>query len=204
MLLLNAAANALVNVVLLAGLPFLVYFIFHKWRHRRSIGDIARRAGLQVGTPRYLAYALLIALAPVIALVNWTPPLEAWISEGSAFRSFEGLGLGTVSIAMALLYGVIQTGFCEEFFFRGLIAGSLGRRLPLAWANVIQALIFLVPHALLLLVSMDYWPLLPQVFIFALLAGWLRIRSESITGPWLIHAAGNVTMALLVATGTAG
>ena len=47
---------------------------------------------------------------------------------------------------MALLYGVVKTGFAEELLFRGLIAGSLGRRLPLVWANLLQALIFLLPH----------------------------------------------------------
>ena len=38
-----------------------------------------------------------------------------------------GLGLTGTSIAMALLYGVVKTGFAEELLFRGLIAGSLGR-----------------------------------------------------------------------------
>jgi membrane protease YdiL (CAAX protease family) len=37
---------------------------------------------------------------------------------------------------MALLYGVVKTGFSEELLFRGLIAGSLSRRLPLLWATL--------------------------------------------------------------------
>ena len=51
---------------------------------------------------------------------------------------------------MALLYGVVKTGFPEELLFRGLIAGSLSRRFSLLWANVVQALIFLIPHLLVL------------------------------------------------------
>jgi membrane protease YdiL (CAAX protease family) len=83
-----------------------------------------------------------------------------------------------------------------------LIAGSLSRRLPFIWANVIQASIFLLPHCLILLVMAEMWPVLPLVFLGALLFGWVRIKSGSILGPWLMHGAGNVTMALTVAVRT--
>ena len=39
---------------------------------------------------------------------------------------------------------------------------------------------------------------------FALYAGWLRIKSGSIAGPWLIHATINVTVALVIAARTVG
>jgi membrane protease YdiL (CAAX protease family) len=104
---------------------------------------------------------------------------------------------------MALLYGVVKTGFAEEFLFRGLIAGSLARRLPLPWANLAQALLFLLPHLLALRVMPETWGILPLVFAGALFAGWVRIRSGSIFGPWLLHAALNFTMCLSVAARTA-
>jgi len=84
-----------------------------------------------------------------------------------------------------------------------LIAGSLSRRLPLVWANLIQALIFFLPHLALLWVAPAVWGMLPIVFLGALVFGWIRIKSGSILGSWLIHAAGNVTIALLVAAKTA-
>jgi membrane protease YdiL (CAAX protease family) len=37
---------------------------------------------------------------------------------------------------MAILYEVVKTGLPEELLFRGLIAGSLSRRLPVLWANL--------------------------------------------------------------------
>ncbi|MCA9068962.1 MAG: hypothetical protein KDA84_08570, partial [Planctomycetaceae bacterium] len=70
-----------------------------------------------------------------IILAFWPPSLEGSIRDGSGFQSFQGLGLSPLAVAMAFLYGVVKTGFAEEFLFRGLIAGSLSRRLPLAWAN---------------------------------------------------------------------
>ena len=202
-MLVNAALSALLNLLILAGVPFLIYWGYHKRRHKRRFRDIARRAGFQLGEGRYVGYCSIFAIFAVAILITWPPPLESSVGEGSAFQSFDGLGLCTMAVLMALLYGVIQTGFAEEFLFRGLIAGSLSRRLPMVWANLIQAMIFLVPHVLLIIVMPEMWVILPFVFAGSLFAGWVRIRSDSIIGPWLIHASVNVTMALSVAIRTA-
>jgi membrane protease YdiL (CAAX protease family) len=98
---------------------------------------------------------------------------------------------------------VVKTGFTEELLFRGLIAGSLSRRMPLPWANLWQALIFLLPHLLILLARPELWGVLPIVFVGALVSGWLRTKSGSIFGPWLIHAALNVATCLNIAVRTA-
>lgn len=202
MLLVNAALSALLNLLLLAGLPFLCYFAYQRWRRKRGFGEVAQRAGLQLGEGRYVGYSLAFTLAAVAILVIWPPPLEPFVRVGSAQRAFLGLGLGGPTIPMALLYGVVKTGFSEEFLFRGLIAGSLSRRLSTVWANFWQALIFLVPHLLLLRIMPEMWGLLPIVFAGALFSGWVRIKSGSILGPWLIHASLNVVTCLNVAIRT--
>jgi membrane protease YdiL (CAAX protease family) len=200
----NAVASAVLNVLVLAGIPFLAYYLWHRIRRGRRLPEVARRAGLQVGDPKYVAWSAAFAAASVAALLLWSPPLEYFTTEDSPQREFVGLALTGTSIAMALLYGVVKTGFAEELLFRGLIAGSLGRRLPLVWANLLQALIFLLPHLLVLVARPDLWMLLPIVFATALFLGWARIRSESIVGPWLVHAAANVATCLYVAARAAG
>lgn len=204
MLLVNAAISAVVQLALLGGVPFLGYWFYQRRRHKRTFRETARRAGLQLGEPRYLVYSLAFALAGVVILVLWSPPLEPLMRQGSAQRQFVGLGLGVRAITLAFLNGVVQTALAEELLFRGLIAGSLLRRLPLAWANLVQALIFLVPHFAILLIAPEVWVILPVVFAGALVFGWIRIKSGSIIGPWLMHASGNVTMALMVAVRTSG
>ena len=199
----NAALSALLNVIVLAGIPFLFYFGYHKWRRRRTLEEVARRAGLQLGEKRYLLYSLGFALATAILLILFPPPLEPTLRPGSAAKAFAGLGFSLPTVVLALLYGVVKTGFSEEFLFRGLIAGSLGRRLPFVWANLLQAVIFLAPHLLLLLVAPELWTILPLVFAGGFLMGWLRIKSGSILAPWLLHATANVTMMLSVALRTA-
>ena len=199
----DAAVSALLQVMVLGGVPFLGYWAYQRWRHQRSFGEVAKRAGLQLGQPRYLAYSLAFALVGVAILTISSPPLEALTRQGSAQRQFVGLGFGRHAITLAFLNGVVQTGFAEELLFRGLIAGSLARRLTFGWANLTQACIFLLPHLAILYVARELWPMLPVVFAGALVFGWVRIRSGSILGSWLMHASGNVAMALMVAVRTA-
>ena len=94
---------------------------------------------------------------------------------------------------------MIKTGFTEELLFRGLIAGSLSRRLSLVWADVFQALIFLLPHFLVLRIMPEMRAILPVIFASALFMGWVRIKSGSIIGSWLIHASANIAICLSVA-----
>jgi membrane protease YdiL (CAAX protease family) len=203
MLLANAALSALVNLLVFAGLPFFVYFVYNKWRHKHAFGQILRRAGLQLGAGRYVAYSAVFSIAAVALLAIWPPALDPFLRDGSPQQPFVGLGFGVSAVSMALLYGVVTTGFPEELLFRGLIAGSLCRRLPLLWANLGQALIFFLPHLLVLRVMPEMRSILPVIFAGALLWGWVRIRSGSIIGSWLMHASVNVAMCLSVAIRTA-
>ena len=49
----------------------------------------------------------------------------------------------------------------------------------------------------------EMWGILPIIFAGALFCGWVRIKSGSILGPWLLHASGNVAVCLSVAIRTA-
>lgn len=49
----------------------------------------------------------------------------------------------------------------------------------------------------------EMWGILPVIFAGSLLWGWMRIKSGSIIGPWLMHSSGNVAICLSVAMRTA-
>ena len=199
----SVCMSAVLNLVVLAGIPFLVYFAYHRLRHKRRLAEVAARAGLRRGGSRYLAYSAGLASLGVGALVLWPPSLDLFVRQGSPQRAFLGLGLSPLSLAMALVYGIVTTGFVEEFLFRGLVAGSLSRRVSLPWANVGQAVVFLAPHLLVLKVMPELWMILPLVFVSGLVLGWIRIKSGSIVGPWLVHASVNAATCLSVAIRTA-
>lgn len=197
----TVAGNTAGNLLLLFLLPLLLYSGYHRWRKERSFGEILRRAGLRLGETRFLLYCLGASVGTVLLLFVWSPSPEVFGRAGSAQQPFVGAGLTSVTLLAAFLYGAIQTGFCEEFLFRGLVAGSLSRRMSTTWANLLQASIFLLPHLVILSVMPEAWPVLILVFAGALFTGWVRIESGSILGPWMLHATANVSTALFVATG---
>ena len=88
MLLADAALSALLNLVLFAGFPFLLYFLYHTRERKRELGEIAQRAGLQLGERRYLGYSVAFAFACIATVVAWPPPLEPLVRQGSGSRQF--------------------------------------------------------------------------------------------------------------------
>lgn len=196
------ALDTFTNVVVLVVVPLLPYYVYHRRRHQRRLRETLRRAGLQRGEFKYLGYAFLPVLVICGSVWLFPPDLAVITREGAAQHAFAGAGLSLDTISAALLYALVQTGFAEEFLFRGLLAGSLSRRMPVSTANVIQSVIFLAPHLLLLFITPEQWRLLVIVFLGALYSGWLRIRSGSLLGPWLIHGSANlaVTLSVLIRT----
>jgi len=130
----------------------------------------------------WLAYQLIpldILQNPKInvsAYAEWTPSITSFLS--------------------AWLREAIYVALGEEIFFRGFIGGWLTRRLGLAIGNTVQALVFLLPHLLLLSVSLSLWPLILVQFLAGWLLGWLRYRSDSILPGWLVHSLSNAFGAL--------
>jgi membrane protease YdiL (CAAX protease family) len=80
----------------------------------------------------------------------------------------------------------------------GLISFSVvaGSNIGFAVGNTVQALIFLLPHLLLLLVSLNLWPIILVQLLAGWLLGWLRYHSDSILPGWLAHGLINAFGAL--------
>jgi membrane protease YdiL (CAAX protease family) len=100
---------------------------------------------------------------------------------------YEGVPAWAGYVLFTLLVGI----FAEELFFRGWLLQALRERIPVAWAIVVQAVLFSVPQSLAAL--MMPWP---QGFFFAvgyafvgigLIGGWAAARTGSIW-PSLISA----------------
>jgi len=109
---------------------------------------------------------------------------------------YAGWTLSVTAFLLVWLREAIYVALGEEILFRGFLGGWLVRRLGFAIGNTVQALVFLLPHLLLLLVSLNFWPIIAVQMVAGWLLGWLRYRSDSILPGWLAHSLTNAFGAL--------
>lgn len=122
--------QAIQNMVVLS-VPSLAYMLVVRWRARLTLSELLRRLGLVAGNRQ--SYLIAIAVtAPAAVLAIAASSLSSQF-EGSMIKPFVGATPTWSLIGSTLGYGLIATGFPEEFLFRGLIAGALFRRLTVIW-----------------------------------------------------------------------
>lgn len=174
----------------LFSLPSVLYV--RRLERAGNSSAVARRiVGLQVGRPSGYLLAALLILPMTCAAVGLLEIVPSGVLHGHV-KNLVGAPSTPSDYA-----AIIVLALAEEMLFRGFVAGYLFRRFGFGIGNVLQALVFLAPHCVLLLVDVSLWPLLPLQLISGLVLGWLRERSTSIGPCWLVHAAVNTLPALL-------
>lgn len=171
---------------LIYSLPSLIYVLVH----RRDWRAACSRVGWRWGTP--VGYGLATALLVFNLLASWAVlkalPADVWEMPGVVV-------LQTLSASAVI--GVVLRAAGEEIFFRGFLGNLLIRKLGFTWGNLAQAIVFLLPHLMLLSVDLRLWPLLPLQFAIGWLLGWLTHRSGSVLPAIVVHAVTNVAVGLL-------
>ena len=179
------------------SIPSLIYVAVHRWRGEKWSG-ILGKIGWQGCRPTYFLWSLGVMV--VAGGLGWlalqTVPAEALQGPNVNISAYAGWMLSLTSFLLAWLREAIYVALGEEIFFRGFLGGWLVRRLGFATGNTIQAVIFLLPHLLLLLISLDFWPVIVVQMVVGWLLGWLRYRSDSILPGWLAHSLINAFGAL--------
>lgn len=181
--------------VFVYGLPVLTYVAAQARRNRTSeartgetpsgLRVVLRRVGFTWASPANDVWAVLLTVAQLalFLLAFQFIPAAALDSPDVVFP---------LATTIPVTLGIIIRAVLEELFFRGLLAGVLQRRLKFWWGNFAQAVIFLLPHLVLLAVDTGLWPILPVQFLAGILLGWLRHRSGSFIPGALCHAAVNL------------
>jgi len=151
--------------------------------------------GWRLGSPIHYLWTLLFLLISAILLVFFGlflfSDLYRHPPQGVTLYYYGQLGFSLSSILIAVLNEFFFTALGEEVFFRGLLGGWLMRRFGFLVGNTLQALIFLLPHLLILLVGTRLWPLLAFPALLGWLNGWLRYKPDSVLPGMLVHALGN-------------
>jgi len=177
--------------------PSLVYFVIHVAR-KRSGREAARALGWALPTWRDLGEAALVLLVfAALATVAFrlTPP-GALQGEDMNTAAYKGWPRNLSSLALIFLLELVNRALPEEVFFRGWLGGWLVRRLGFWVGNTLQALVFLLPHLMLLTLTLALWPITVLQFVAGWLQGWLRWRSGSVIPSTLVHTITNVLGAL--------
>lgn len=185
--------------LIVLSIPSLIYAAVCK-RRGETWSEILRKIGWQWSRPVYFQWGL--GVMTITAGLGWLAfqavPPEVLQDPNININAYTGWTLSLTTFIVVLLREAIYVALGEEIFFRGFLGGWLVRRFGFMSGNSLQALVFILPHLLLLLVSIRLWPIVLVQAITGWLLGWLRYRSDSIMPGWLIHSLINAFGALAV------
>ncbi|MFN8103532.1 MAG: CPBP family intramembrane glutamic endopeptidase [Acidimicrobiia bacterium] len=139
--------------------------------------------------------ALAVAVAVVVIgvdLLNSVVLTALGLSDDTLapYRDFLG---SPFLVTMLILGAVAAAPFGEEMYFRGLLLSMFDVRMRRWVAIVVAAMLFTVAHY----TTLSAWA---PLFAFAVMLGWLRLRTGSLYAPILAHLLNNaVTITVLLA-----
>lgn len=137
--LLNETMNMFLNIMLFSLIPFIWYLI----KNRKLKGFFESVGIFKAKNIKVLE--ILKILLPIY-LITLTANIIV-IESGNSLREsggYENLPL-IILFSHILLYG-LKTGIAEEIFFRGFIAKKCFLALGFKQGNIVQAVIFALPH----------------------------------------------------------
>ncbi|MFG6443922.1 CPBP family intramembrane glutamic endopeptidase [Microbacterium sp. P06] len=171
-------------------LPVVAYVAVQSRGRSRSFRHALERVGATRGSRSAYAWALVLLLP--LVLTGWL----AIVLIPAEVLSMPGVTIAQITSVAGVL-SVILRAVGEEVLFRGLLGGVLMRRLGFAWGNVLQAVLFVLPHLALLAIDVRTWPIIPVQFAAGLLLGWLRYRTGSFVPGAAVHAISNVAAGII-------
>jgi membrane protease YdiL (CAAX protease family) len=184
--------------LIIFSIPSLIYFLAKKKSLNRK--DLFSNLGFSFSPLKYFGFALGIAAISISVtyLVLWKFQINFAEYKNTNFERYKNYTFSITTISLVFLREVIYTTLGEEIFFRGYIGGLLFRKLNFHLANILQTLIFLLPHLLLLFVSIKLLPFILTILLSGWLLGWLRYKSNSIFPGLLAHTLVNTFAASMV------
>lgn len=169
---------------------FLYVPIIVLWKRRRQIDFLDRNA------KSFFTSVLTFLVSAVVIFPPFLVLAHLWQVVVAGKHTF--IAASYPNWFNMTLFQLLLIALPEEFFFRGYFQSTidmiftrrwrfLGADLGAGW--IITAAVFAVSHTI---VSYQWWHF--SIFFPALLFGYLRLRTGSITAPILFHAASNILM----------
>ncbi|SDP86250.1 CAAX protease self-immunity [Mucilaginibacter sp. OK268] len=190
--------GAIVQLLVFAFLPFLVYLLINK-----TVKGFFGYTGIHKTTYPAITLAVLsgFILGSIGIAVMYASPVIRQIAagKGTVPEQIRLLTSRANRILLILIVAFIKTALAEEIFFRGFIAKRLITWLGYKTGNIIQAFIFGAMHVLLFLSIPGMTPaFLSFAFLLPGTSGYLacylneKKGKGSIYPGWIIHGIGNL------------
>ena len=169
---------------------FLYIPVIVLWKRKRRIDF------LDLKVKGYIRSIFIFLIAAVIVFPLFFLAAHAW--QLIVFNKTAFTAAGFPDLLSAIAFQLIIVALPEEFYFRGYFQTTMDRVLPkrwkilgvkLGWGWIITAAVFAVAHTI---VYYQWWHF--AIFFPALLFGYLKERTGTITTPILFHAASNLLM----------
>ena len=195
-LFLNELVNGIIQVILFALIPFIIWLV--KYRKTESFFHwIGLRKIKHSDMKRILKWSILVF---VIAYASGQVAILIRGDVQAADSAYKGMEF--TAVPTALIYSFIQTALSEEILFRGFILKRLSEKFGFTAGNILQGIIF---GALHLIMVWGQVGLLAGAAIFiypiiaAMLLGYLneKVASGSIYPSWIVHGLMNTVSQLM-------
>lgn len=175
-----------------------VLFVAIRLMQKASLQTCAMELGVKVCSGKYYLYAALICFGTLFLAYCLTIlfPIDKLLLLETDYKNYSFDNDLLAQIVSVFFLQLVGTAAGEELVFRGMLGGILFRKLPFYVANGVQTVFFVLPHSLLLLVSVRFAPYLIISAVVGWLLGYLRFQSKSIFPGILTHAVMN-TVAIL-------
>lgn len=177
--------NLLLGISALSSLTYLI--VFANWFRGMKKTSIHRKAS-EVFTGKKILLIIALGLSMQLGTTAVLTTVSGWqpnwfIQYNELMKSING---GNQILSFVLV--VVIAPFAEEFIFRGVTLEMARGRMPLVWANVLQAALFGLFH--MNLIQGIY------AFVLGLFLGMVCIRFQSIFASILLHAVFNFSSGL--------
>lgn len=137
--------------------------------------------------------SILIMLGPLTLFQQF-----GMLDEDIFTTSFTGVGLSATTLVSILLAAILKTAVAEELVFRGFIGKRIANKFGYLPGNLIQSVLFGLPHGLPLIIAYDMYLVGITLIFSAGIVGYLQFRlnekqaAGSIFPSICIHALMNI------------
>jgi membrane protease YdiL (CAAX protease family) len=186
--------KASLTVGVIAVVAALMFWLVHRWW--RTQWSRPEPPGFGFVLPQNATWWFVGAVIVAVVFVPLGSMLTSLLAHGhTVHQDVTIMGLDVtpaVRVALAVLVGGVAP-LVEEMIFRGVLLSGLMRRLPVAWAVLVSALIFGGAH----LPDFGFaWYAIPELVLLGVVLALFRLRAHSLWPAIVIHVTNNLIAAV--------